>query len=175
MRRLGLIALVLLASSLARAETAADDSDPSSAAVPTSADVISQLFQFDLFQQNAIDSAEHRATQDIANTAAVRADAAIKRDKGLAELQRKTGAVLTSRKTTAAMRAHALSGVDSSDGADYVREFYAAQLAEYESTVSLLERYLQSPDNEDVRDFATAQLTTLRSELADTRSALADK
>jgi hypothetical protein len=174
MRHLGLIGLLLLACTVARAETAIDHADPPPA--PTSAEVISQLYQFDLFQQSAVDGAEFRATQDILNVAAARADAAVKRDKVLSELQRATGSVeVTSHGKAAAMRAHGLAGSDSSDGPDYVREFYAAQLSEYETTVALLERYLQAPDNEDVRSFATAQLPMLRSELINTRSALADK
>jgi hypothetical protein len=171
---LGFISLLWLTCAVARAEPLDDDAASPPQRAPTAAEVISQLYQFDQFQQNVSDSAEFRTTQTVANTAAARADAAVKRDLVLSELQRQIGAEPTSRKA-AAMRAHALLGVDSSDGPDYVRQFYAAQLAEYEATVALLERYLQSPDNDDVRSFAAAQLALLRSELIDIRGALADK
>jgi hypothetical protein len=73
------------------------------------------------------------------------------------------------------MRAHSVDAADRTDGPAYVRQFYAAQLAEYELTVVLIEQYLQSPDNEDIRSFAAAQLPVLLSELADTRNALSNK
>jgi hypothetical protein len=73
------------------------------------------------------------------------------------------------------MRAHSVEAVDRTDGPAYVRQFYAAQLVEYELTVALIEQYLQSPDNEDIRSFASDQLPILRTELANTRTALADK
>jgi hypothetical protein len=174
LRRLGLVSLLWLTCAVARAEPLDDAASPSYRA-PTAAEVISQLYQFDQFQQNAVDNDEFRATQAVANTAAARADAAVKRDQVLSELQRQIGAEPTSDNKAAAMRAHALLGVESSDGPDYVRHFYAAQLAEYETTVALLERYLQSPDNDDVRSFASTQLVLLRSELIDSRSALADR
>jgi len=175
MRHPGLMALFLLfAPFFARAETVLDR--VYSLPPPTAAQVISQLYQFDLFQQSAVEGAEFRATQDILNIAAARADAAVKRDKVLSELQRQIGnTVVTSDRKSAVMRAHALAGSDSSDGADFVRAFYAAQLAEYETTVALLERYLQAPDNEVLRSFAAAQLPILKSELIDTSSALLDK
>jgi len=172
MRGLALIGCVLLACPTARAET---PPDVAASAVPTAAQVISRLYQFDLFQQNAVDRTDSRAAGDVLTTAAMRAEAATKRDKALAELQRQTGTDVPAQGKAAAMRAHSLAAADPTDGPVYVRHFYAAQLAEYEVTVTLLENYLQSPDNEDIRRFAEAQLPTLRSELSDTRNALADK
>jgi uncharacterized protein DUF4142 len=158
----------------ARAETCAERADTDNFLAPTAAEVISQLYQFDLFQQNAMDRADSSSRSDIVTTAATRAEAALKRDKAVAELQQRTGTELPSERK-AAMRAHGVNTLDQADGPSYVREYYAAQLAEYQLTVDLLERYLQHPDNEDVRSFAAAQLPALRSELMDTRNALADK
>jgi Domain of unknown function (DUF4142) len=166
---------LLLACTTASAETLAERTDVDAAPAPTAAEVISQLYQFDLFQQNAVDRADNAPSSDVLTTAAARADAAAKRDKELAELQRQTGTEVPTQRKAAAMRAHSLDAVDRSDGPAYVRQFYAAQLAEYELTIALIEHYLQSPDNEDIRSFAAAQLPVLRSELADTRNALSNK
>ena len=167
---------LLLACTMASAETPlADRTDVAPAPVPTAADVISQLYQFDLFQQNAVDRADTAPSSDVLTTAAARAEAADKRDKALTELQRRTGTDVPAQHKTAAMRAHSLDAVDRTDGPAYVRQFYAAQLAEYELAVALIELYLQSPDNEDVKNFAAAELPVLRSELADTRNALSNK
>jgi hypothetical protein len=161
---------------MARAETLTAGVEAESPSAPTASDVIAQLYQFDLFQQNAIDRTDSGGgSGDVLTTAAVRADAAAKRDKALTELQRQTGTEVPAQRKSAAMRADTLAAVDRTDGPAYVRQFYAAQLAQYELTVALLERYLQSPDNEDVQSFAAAQLPLLRSELTNTRAALANK
>jgi hypothetical protein len=178
MRRIALIASVLapllFAFATANAETSAERADVDALPAPTAADVISRLYLFDLFQQNAVDRADDTAPNDILTTAASRAEAAVKRDKALAELEHQTGTSAPAPKR-AAMQAHSLASADRSDGPSYVREFYTAQLAEYELTVALIEHYLLHPDNEDVRSFAATQLSALRSELSETRSALEDK
>jgi hypothetical protein len=175
MRRIATIGCVLVACAMARAEDIADRTGADALPAPTAADVISQLYQFDLFQQNAVDRADSAVPSDISTIATARAEAALKRDKALDELRQQTGTEIPSAPKTAAMRAHSLAAVDRSDGPTYVRAFFAAQLAEYELTVGLLEHYLQRPDSEDVRSFAAAQLPVLRTELADTRNALTDK
>lgn len=162
------------------AETTTERVDPAAISqsqtlpTPTKTDVVVQLYQFDLFQQNAMDGADSAGTSAIQNTATTRADAAVKRDKALTELQRQTGIDVPSHKT-AAQKARTVVSSDGADGPDYVRAFYEAQLAEYETTVGLLERYLQSSDNQDVKAFVAAQLPVLRSEMMDTRGALANK
>jgi Domain of unknown function (DUF4142) len=150
-------------------------SDADAHPVPTAADVISQLYQFDLFQQNAVERTDSAPSSDVLMIAAARADAAAKRDKMLAELQRQTGTEVPAQHKSAVMRAHSVEAMDRTEGPAYVRQFYAAQLAEYELAVALIEQYLQSPDNEDIRRFAAVQLPVLLTELADTRNALADK
>lgn len=165
----------LLLVGAARAETSAERADVDNLPAPTAADVISRLYQFDLFQQNAVDRADSAVPNDVLTTASVRAEAAAQRDKALGELQQQTATSVPATPKSAAMRAHSLASVDRTDGPAYVREFYSAQLAEYELTVTLIEHYLLHPDNEDVRSFAATQLSALRSELSETRSALADK
>jgi hypothetical protein len=95
MRRVTAISCLLVwslfASAAARAETSAERAATDPTPTPTAADVISQLYQFDLFQQNAVDQADTAATSDILTTAAARAEAATKRDKTLSELQQQTG------------------------------------------------------------------------------------
>jgi hypothetical protein len=166
---------LLLACTVASAETLVERADIDASRVQTAVEVIAQLYQFDLFQQNSVDRADTSPSSDVMMIAAARADAAGKRDKALAELQRQLGTDVPSQRKGAAMRAHAVDAVDRSDGPAYVRHFYAAQLVEYELTVALIEHYLESPDNEEIRSFAAAQLPILRSELADTRNALSNK
>lgn len=166
---------LIFACAMVSAEAMPERSDADAEPVPTAAELISQLYQFDQFQQNALERADPAPSSDLLTTAAARADAAATRDRALAELQRQTGTDVPAQHKAAAMRAHSVDAVDRTDGPAYVRQFYAAQLAEYELTVALIEQYLQSPDNEDIRSFAAAQLPVLLSELADTRNALADK
>ncbi|MDU6729094.1 MAG: hypothetical protein E6471_20690, partial [Bradyrhizobium sp.] len=61
------------------------------------------------------------------------------------------------------------------DGPSFVRQFYAAQVAEYESTITILTKYLQSPDNAELQRFVSAELGLLQNELADMKAALATK
>jgi hypothetical protein len=175
MRWIAIIGSILVALAAARAEDAKDRDAADTRPPPSAADVITQLYQFDLFQQNAVDRTDLALPSDISTKAAARADAASKRDKALDELRHQTGTESLAIPKAATMRAHSLAALDRADGPAYVRKFYAAQLAEYEITVELLERYLQQPDNEEVRRFAEAQLPVLRAELVDTRNALADK
>lgn len=141
---------------------------------PTAAEVIARLYEFDAFQQAAIDRTAALSNSDVQNVAALRAEAALQRDQALVALQYRAGKADISR-PAAGERADELAALDSAEGPAFVRSFYAAQLAQYEMTVSVLERYLQSPDIDDVKNFAAAQLPRLRAELEDTRAALAEK
>ncbi|CCE06372.1 conserved exported hypothetical protein [Bradyrhizobium sp. STM 3843] len=142
---------------------------------PAGSDVIARIYEFDAFQQTAIERTAPLPSSDVQNTAALRADAAVQRDKDLTELQRRAGTNVEADSPAAVKRANMLAAVDSSEGPAFVRRFYAAQLAQYQITVSVLEHYLQSPDNDDLKAFVAAQLPRLRSELEDTRTALAEK
>lgn len=142
---------------------------------PTAAEVIARLYEFDAFQQAAIDRTAALSNSDVQNAAGVRAEAALQRDQALVELQHRAGNNADISRPAAGKRADALAAVDSADGPAFVRSFYSAQLAQYQMTVSVIERYLQLPDRDDVKNFAAAQLPRLRAELEDTRTALAEK
>lgn len=142
---------------------------------PTGADVIAQLYQFDLFQQSALDSADTQAPEVIVNMAALRSDAAAKRDKELSDLQQRIGITVAAPHKSGAMRAHALLGADNVDAAAYVRQFHEAQLSEYEIIVALLARYLEHPDNDEVRVYVEKELPVLRNQLTESRGAMSDK
>jgi hypothetical protein len=169
-----IILIAVLACSAANAETLTtrDAADPT--ACPTAVDVVAQLYQFDLFQQNSVDTADTAMNTDISSTATMRAEAATTRDKALSDVEQKAGLNVPLQKANTAL-AHSSLGVDRTEGTAYVRDFYQMQLAQYELAVSTLERYLEAPDNDEVRRFAESQLPALRSEMTDTKSALADK
>ncbi|WP_027524362.1 DUF4142 domain-containing protein [Bradyrhizobium sp. Ec3.3] len=140
---------------------------------PTAIDVISGLYAFGRFQQGLLESADLRGNQEIKTLAISRAEDAAKRDKALKRIQQAIGAEPDVRKTSTADAA--LTGPDDSEGPAYVRQFYAAQVAEYEETIALLERYLRAPDNDALSAFAREQLPILRSQLRDAARTMADK
>lgn len=144
-------------------------------APPTATDVLARLYEFDAFQQQAIDRTAPLPSSDVQNTAELRADAAAKRDKELDDLQNRTGHPVERPNGSALKRADGLADVDSSEGPLFVRRFYAAQLVQYQLIVGVLEKYLQAPDDEALKAFVTAQLPRLRVELEDTQTALAEK
>jgi hypothetical protein len=144
---------------------------------PAASDLIAELYQFDLFQQNTIDSADLYGNEEIRNFAVAHAEAAAKRDKTLTELQRHTPINVDFGKKAGPLppRADRAAGLEASDGPAYVRQFYQAQVVEYRSAVSLLERYLEAPDNETIRSFASSELPIFRAGLRDAEDSLADK
>ncbi|WFU38963.1 DUF4142 domain-containing protein [Bradyrhizobium sp. CB82] len=143
-----------------------------SARTPTATDVISGLYAFGRFQQGLLESADLRGNQEVKTLATARAEDAAKRDKALKQIQQAIGAEPNVRKASTA--GAALTG-PGDEGPAYVRQFYAAQVAEYEEAVALLERYLQAPDNDALGAFAREQLPVLRSQLRDAARTLADK
>ena len=96
---------------------------------PAGADVIARIYEFDAFQQTAIDRTAPLPGSDVQNTAALRADAAVQRDKDSTELQRRAGTNVGANSPAAVKQADMLAAVDSSEGPAFVRRFYAAQLA----------------------------------------------
>jgi Domain of unknown function (DUF4142) len=171
-----IIATVLLFISTA---VLADNSDErtwagqDSARTPTATDVISGLYAFGRFQQSLLESADLRGNQEIKTLAVARAEDAARRDKALKQIQQAIGAEPNVRRASTA--GAALTGLDDSEGPAYVRQFYAAQVAEYEEAITLLEGYLRAPDNEALDAFAHEQLPILRSQLKDAARTMADK
>jgi hypothetical protein len=140
---------------------------------PDATDVISGLYAFSRFQQGLLESTDLKGNAEVKNLAALRAEEAAKRDKALKEIQDAIGAEPRVAKTTSACTS--LAEPDDADGPAFVRSFYAAQIPEYESTITLLERYLRAPDNPALAAFARAHLPVLRAQLKDAERTMADK
>ncbi|MGY4235068.1 hypothetical protein ACVIIW_004015 [Bradyrhizobium sp. USDA 4449] len=140
---------------------------------PDATDVISGLYAFSRFQQGLLESTDLKGNAEVKNLAALRADKALKRDKALKQIQDAIGTEPCVSKTKAA--GVGIAKPDDTEGPAYVRSFYAAQIPEYESVISLLERYLKVADNSALAAFARDQLPTLRSQLKDAERTMADK
>ena len=146
---------------------------PDPLGTPTATEVISGLYAFGRFQQGLLEIADLKGNQEVRILATLRAEDAAKRDKALKQIQKEIGAEPGFSKTPAA--GAGLTGPADSEGPAYVREFYAAQVAEYQEAIALLERYLRAPDNIALSAFAHEQLPILRSQLKDAARTMADK
>jgi hypothetical protein len=160
---------------LAGTPVLADDARETGAGAPAGTEVIAELYQFDLFQQNAIETADRNGSEVLRHSAVNKAEAATQRDRALLKLQRMTGTEVNAGNSSTARCADRLAALDSTAEPDAVREFYAAQVAEHRSAVLLLQRYLSAPDNAAIKDFVADQLPALQSDLKDAEAALASK
>ena len=142
-------------------------------AVPTAADVISGLYSFSRFQQGLLESTDLKGNAEVKNLAALRAEEAAKRDKALKAIQDTIG--VEPRVSKATPSGISLAKPDDSEGPAFVRTFYAAQIPQYESTITLLTRYLRTPDNPALVAFAREHLPVLRAQLKDAERTMADK
>src|SRR5690242_16377086 len=105
---------------------------------PTATELISGLYAFSRFQQGLLESTDlNKGNAEVKNLAALRAEEAARRDKALKQIQEAIGT--EPRLSKAASVATSLAEADSADGPAYVRSFYAAQIAEYESAIALFE------------------------------------
>src|SRR5689334_23415683 len=138
-----LVAIILMLVSSAALADSTGERRPDGRA-PTATDVITGLYAFSRFQQGLLESTDLRGNAEVKNLAAVRAEEAAKRDRTLKEIQAAIGAEPHVGKTAASA---GLTEPDSSEGPAYIRTFYAAQIPEYEAAITLLERYLEGPDN----------------------------
>ena len=136
---------------------------------PTGSDVLLELHQFDLFQQATTDSSDKRGDDAVKKFAVSQSDAAEKRDKQLAVLQKKTRLDITFPDEPNADRSNRLAGIDGAVGEKYLANFYAAESTEFEAAISLLTRYSTKPDNDDIRQLAEKQLPVLRDGLKQLR------
>ena len=152
-----------------------DHASDASACAPAGPDLIAGLYQFDLFQQNAIEAADRSGSEELRLSAVGKADAATQRDRALLELQRKTGTEVQPPGKSTARSADRLAGLDSGTEPGSAREFYEAEVAAHQSAVQLLQRYLNAPDNETIKDFAVDQLPIIESGLKDAQAALASR
>lgn len=140
---------------------------------PDATDVISNLYAFSRFQQGLLENADLKGNAEVKNLAALRAEEAVKRDKALKEIQAAIGTEPRVSKATSV--SISLANPDDTDGPAYVRSFYAAQIPEYESAITLLERYLRTPDNSALAAFAREHLPVLCAQLKDAERTVADK
>ena len=173
--------VTLFASALLLTSVAPSVAQPESEAgrlaespLPGAAQVIAKLNELDAFQQSASDRTSAFGRADL-TSAAMRTDAATRRARAVVELQTRTGLKAEPASKQSLGRETMLTGVDPADGPSFVRQFYAAQVAEYESTITILTKYLQSPDNAELQRFVSAELGLLQNELADMKAALATK
>ncbi|MVT55047.1 DUF4142 domain-containing protein [Bradyrhizobium yuanmingense] len=143
------------------------------AQAPSAIEVISGAYNFSRFQQGLLENTDLKGNAEVKNLAALRAEEAAKRDKRLKEVQEAIGAELQVGRATSSSAS--LVEPEMSDGPAYVRSFYAAQIPEYESIISLLERYLAAPDNAALAAFAREQLPLLRAQVRDAERTMADK
>ena len=147
---LRLLAIILMATGApALATSLGGDTDPNErgAAIAVS-EVIAELYEFDRFQQDALDSADLHGSEGIQNLAETHADAARKRDAALSQIQKQANTDLTFDCQARPQRADLLAALNASDGPDFIRSFYQVEVAEHRSVIRLLQRYLVAPDNE---------------------------
>ncbi|WP_407176120.1 DUF4142 domain-containing protein [Bradyrhizobium sp. STM 3562] len=169
-------ALLFLAGATVLATSRAEsDAAFAAEATPAAAEVIGELYEFDRFQQDAIESADARGNEEIRAFALAHADAAQKRDKALTKIQEEVNTDPAFDCQARPRRADRLTALQTFDGPDYVRNFYTVEVAEHRSAIALLQRYLASPDSETVRAFVAEQLSTLRAALEDAEAGLGDE
>jgi putative membrane protein len=128
---------------------------------PTAADVLSEMHQFDLFEQGADETAQQRGDEGLKQFSTDHAGAAEKQDKHLAALAKKAGVNVEFPEEPSAGRSNRLAGLQGSVGPAFVRNYYEAQVAEHDSVLSVLRRYLEKPDNDEVKTFASKQIPAL--------------
>ena len=132
---------------------------------PTANDLLLEIHQFDLFQQQASETAENRGDDTVKAIAKAESAAAEKRDDALLEVQKKAGLKFDFPEDTTQKRDNRLGGLSGSVAEIFIRQFYKAQQDEYNSVLSTLRRYLVKPDNDVVSSFAEKQMMVLEANL----------
>ena len=132
---------------------------------PTANDLLLEIHQFDLFQQQASETAENRGDDGVKAIAKAESAAAEKRDEALLEVQKKAGLKFDFPEDTTQKRDNRLGGLSGSVAEVFIRQFYKVQQDEYNSVLSSLRRYLVKPDNDVVRSFAEKQMMVLEANL----------
>lgn len=150
MRVATLLLLTMTGAALADGET------------PSATQVIGDLYRFDRFQQNLLESADLSGNEEVRNLAALRAEDAARRDRALKRIEREIG---VNSEIDKALPSAPYAETSEAEGPAYVRRFYAAQVAEYRDVVASVERYLKAGNHEQLRSFASEQLPILQSEL----------
>ncbi len=130
--------------------------------IPGATQVIGDLYRFDRFQQGLSESADLNGNQEVKHLAELRAEDADRRDRALKRIQREIGVEPDIGRAPSSVP---YAETSDPEGPAYLRRFYAAQVAEYKAVVASIERYLQAPDHDRLRSFASEQLPILQSEL----------
>ena len=125
---------------------------------PTGADVLTEIHQFDLFEQGADETAQQRGDAALKRFSSDHAGAAEKQDKQLEALKKKAGLSVAFPEDPSVTRSNRLAGLQGSVGPSYVRKYYEAQAAEYDSALGVLRRYLEKPDSEAIKSFVEKQI-----------------
>jgi predicted outer membrane protein len=125
---------------------------------PTGADVLTEVHQFDLFEQNADETAQQRGDEGLRQFSSDHASAAQKQDKQLQALKKKAGLTVVFSEEPSVTTSGRLASLEGSVGAAFVQRYYEAQAAEYTSVLSALRRYLDNPDNNDIKSFAAKRV-----------------
>ncbi len=132
---------------------------------PTATDVLLEIHQFNLFQSQVADSADKRGDDGIKKLAKDEAALAEKRDDALLGVQDTAGLKFAFPEDVSKARDNRLGGLAGSVAEVFVREYYDAQRAEYESVLSALKRYVAKPDNDLVKAFSEKQIPLLEAGL----------
>lgn len=139
---------------------------------PTAAEVLFSTHQFDLFEQAAAQTADQRGAAPLRRFSELASAAAERRDDRLTSLSGRANIKVKFAEEPDMLVGDRLAGLQGTVGEPYVRGYYEDQVTEHESLISLLQRYLAKPDNEDVKAFSANLVPVLRTELAATKAAL---
>jgi hypothetical protein len=154
------VLLFVLSTVPASAETALEKTGVNGmlGRAPTGADLLTEIHQFDLFEQNADETAQQRGDEGLRQFSRDHASAAQKQDGQLQALKKKAGLRVVFSEEPNVTTSGRLAGLEGSVGAAFVQAYYAAQDAAYDSALSSLRRYLEHPDNDDIKSFAAKQV-----------------
>ena len=138
---------------------------------PSGADVVLGLHQFDLFQQGVSETAGTRGNDAVKSFAEAQATAAEKRDSTLGGFKSKVGLQGAFPDQPDLAESDRLAGLQGSIGQTYISYFYRAEMAEHETAISLLKRYLEKPDNADLKTFSEKLLPMLENSFKEAANA----
>lgn len=132
---------------------------------PTGADVLLGIHQFDLFEQGLPNTAGMRGNDAARDLADALFSAAEKRDDDLSMLNKSSGLNVNFPDQADLGVTNRLAGLQGAVGQTYLSDFYEDVAAEHETAISLLKRYLEKPDNEQIKSFSQNLLPVLQAGL----------
>jgi Domain of unknown function (DUF4142) len=141
---------------------------------PTGADVLLEIHRFDLFEQISAGMADQRGDAALRMLSESESDASENRDGLLMQLDKDADLNIKFGNEPSLTGSEYLAGLQGSVGETFVREYYQDQVAEHESAISLLQRYIAKPDNEAVKTLALKLVPALKMELVTAKTSLAN-